>query len=355
MGAPLARVDVVSHFAELIDANGFRFIFNLSSNCNPKKRKTMKKLICLLLSFGLFFVAGCGKKDSADGSSTLKVGMAVQDLSNPTWSGYCQAIQKEIEANGGSMSYVSCESNITRQITQVENFVASGVDALIIHPADPTGIEFSLKQAREKGIKVIAWDDDLENADMAWLIDNHELGYLIGEEAANWINTKLGGKAEVAILNYPQLPILLERGNGIRDAITELAPGARIVAETSAINPAEGIAKMETIFQSNPNVKVVCSIGGGGAVGANEAAKAAGKNTPDFGIFAADATQPELSSIKNNEGNRMSVTITGTNQDIAKQVYSFVERLMAGEPIEKKIYRKLIPVTSENVDEYLNK
>ena len=223
-------------------------------------------------------------------------------------------------------------------------------------PWDPAGIEDALKQAREKGVKVLAWDDNLQNADMAWLIDNHKLGYLIGEQAAKWINEKLGGKAEVAILNYPQLPILLERGNGIKEAITKLAPNAKIVAETSAINPAEGISKMETIFQSNPNVKVVGCIGAGGSVGANESAKAANKITDNFGIFAADATQPELLAIKNNEGIRMSVTITGTNKVIAEKVWDMVDQLASGKPIEKKeIYREMIPVTKENVDQYLNK
>ena len=129
-----------------------------------------------------------------------KVGMAVQDLSNPTWAGYCQAIKKEVDSKGGSLNFVACESNVNKQITQIENFVSSGVNVLIVHPADPAGVEDALKQAREKGVKVLAWDDNLENSDIAWLIDNHKLGYLIGEHAAKWINEKLGGKAKVAIL-----------------------------------------------------------------------------------------------------------------------------------------------------------
>ncbi len=305
---------------------------------------------------GVLLVMMVGLTSASSKDKGVKVGMTVQDLSNPTWAGYCQAIKKEIESKGGRLNYVSCESNVNKQITQVENFVASGVNVLIVHPADPAGIEDSLKQAREKGVKVLAWDDNLQNADIAWLIDNHQLGYTIGEYAAKWINEKLGGKAEVAILNYPQLPILLQRGNGIKDAITKLAPNAKIVAETSAINPAEGITKMETIFQANPNVKVVGCIGAGGSVGSNEAAKAAGKITDDFGIFAADATQPELTAIKNNEGIRMSVTITGTNKVIAEKVAVMVEQLSSGKPVEtKEVYREMIPVTKENVDEYLGK
>ncbi|MDF7799478.1 sugar ABC transporter substrate-binding protein [Pontiellaceae bacterium B1224] len=308
---------------------------------------------------GLFMVAvaglslvGCDRGGDTEGQ--IKIGMTVQDLSNPTWSGYCQAIQKEAKANGAKMSYVACESNVSKQMEQIENFVARGMDVIIVHPADPAGIESACKEARDRGVKVIAWDDDLENADMRWLIDNYDLGYQVGKEAAEFIKKEHGGKAEVAILNYPQLPVLLARGNGIREAITELSPDSTIVAETSAINPDEGITKMETIFQSNPNVKVVCCIGGGGSVGANEAVKAAGKDTDDFGVFAVDATKPELEAIQNGEAVKMSVIVTGTDEDVASTVYGFVAQLANGEEIPPRVYRKLIPVTIDNVDKYYN-
>jgi ribose transport system substrate-binding protein len=310
----------------------------------------MKQLCIMLLAAMVSLSTG----QTAD-KKGVKVGMTIQDLSNPVWAGYCQALQKKIGSMGGNLTYVSCESNAGKQITQIENFVSSGVDVLIVHPADPAGVEAACKQARDKGIKVISWDDDLKNADIAWLIDNHKLGYIIGEAAAKFINDKLGGKAEVAILNYPQLPILLERGNGIKEAITKLAPNATIVAETSAINPAEGISKIETIFQAHPNVKVVGCIGGGGSVGANEAAKAAGKIKDDFGIFAADATKPELSAMKNNEGVRMTVAVGGTLQNSADTVWGLIEQLESGKPIEtKEVYRILVPVTKENVEEFLH-
>jgi hypothetical protein len=76
----------------------------------------MKKLLNLSLvaALGLTAAISEAKEKSLNG---VKVGMAVQDLSNPTWAGYCQAIQKEIESRGGSMNFVSCESNIGKQIS----------------------------------------------------------------------------------------------------------------------------------------------------------------------------------------------------------------------------------------------
>ncbi|MEI8201108.1 MAG: sugar ABC transporter substrate-binding protein [Eubacteriales bacterium] len=331
-----------------------------------------KKLFALILSIvmAVTVLAGCAgtttttTTKAADGATTaagattavkgtLKVGMAVQDLSNPVWAAICTNLEGQVKGAGGEFNYVSCESNITKQIQQVENFVSSGINILVVQPADPAGIESSLKAARDAGIKVISWDDKLENCDIAYVINNYDLGYMIGEQAAKWINEKCSGTAEVAVLDYPQLPILLERGNGIVDAIKKLAPNAKIVAQTSAINATEGQTKMETIFQSNPNVKVVACIGGGGAVGANEAAKAAGKVTADFGIFAADATDQELAAIKANEGNRMSVMITGGPAAMAEEIFGLIKKLAAGETVEKVVVRKIFPVTIDNVDQYI--
>lgn len=328
----------------------------------------------LMVAIAATMVVGCGKSPEVPASksveepekteekapekaqepekkSGMSVGMAVQDLSNPIWSGSCQALQKLVEADGGEMSYVACDSNVATQIQQLENFISKGVDTIVVHAADPAGLETVLSEAKEAGIKIYAWDDNLASADVAWLIDNYELGYMIGEQAANWINEKHDGKAEVAVLDYPQLQILLERGNGIVDAITKIAPEAKIVAQQSAINVAEGQDKMETIFQANPNVKVVAAIGGGGAVGANEAAKAADKVTDDFGIFAADATDPEIAAIKANEGNRMSVMITGGPDAIAQEIYGWLQKLVANETVEKEVFRTLIPVTMDNIPE----
>src|SRR6476619_7071584 len=116
-----------------------------------------KQYIKNRLGVQLVMMVGLTAASSSD--KKIKGGMAVQDLSNPTGAGYCQAIKKEIDSKGGSLNFVSCESNVNKQITQVENFVASGVNVLIVHPADPAGLEDYLKQARAPGLKVLAWAD----------------------------------------------------------------------------------------------------------------------------------------------------------------------------------------------------
>jgi ribose transport system substrate-binding protein len=285
----------------------------------------------------------------------MKVGMTVQDLSNQIWAGACDALEKLVQADGGQFTYLDSKSNVATQVSQIENFVASGVDIIVIQPSEKNAVEAPLAAARAKGVKVYCWDEDIENSDINWLIDNYQLGRMIGEEAAAWLNQKYQGEAEVAILDYPQLPILLRRGDGIADAIKEKAPKAKIVARDSAINPTEGMAKTETILQGNPKVRIIGAIGGGAAIGANEAIKGSGQPLGQFGIFAADATPEEMEAMKNHEAIRMSILITGGPKEIAQEIYRWLVKLRDDQPVEREVFRKLIPVTQENLAEYYGK
>ncbi len=337
------------------------------------KRRIFSLLLTMIL---MLSVAGCSssKVEGTDAASTepaaeapadaskteatdaLKIGLAIQTLGNQVWAQQMDAIQTEAEKDGNKVTVVECNGNANTQISQLENFITSGVDLLIVNPVDPDAIESVCAQAREAGIKVIAWDEEMENTDINWIIKNYDLGAVIGEEAAKFINEKFdGGKCEVAVLGYPQTPILLERENGILDKIAELAPNAVVVANQPAINPTEGLDAMETILQAHPDVKVVCSIGGGGAAGANEAFKGFyGDKVPDnVGVFSTDLTDETIASMQNGEFNRMCVAITGNAYVCGQEVYDIAVRLAGGQAFDQNIYRELIPVTIDNLDDMI--
>lgn len=287
----------------------------------------------------------------------LKIGVTVQTLSNQVWSVACTTMKELAESEGNTLTYMSCEDTSAKQIEQIENYISSKCDVIMVNPSDPNAIENVCKQARDAGIKVMCWDNNMKNTDINWVIDNQKLGYMIGEQASTFINSKFkDGKCEVAVLDYPQTEILLERENGILAALKEKAPNAKVVAQQPAINATEGINAMETILQAHPNVKVVCCIGGGGAVGANEALKSSKKIADDVGIFAADATNEELAAMIAGEANRMSVMVTGTPKVIGETVYKMLSQLGNGEKFDNQnVYREIFPVTVDNAKQYYNK
>ncbi len=311
----------------------------------------MKKIFILLVMLTLI-VFGLSANGKSEGPGGMKVGMTIQDLNNQVWASRAVALKAKIEANGGSFTYVGCDNNASKQISQIENFVSAGVDIIMVHPADDSAINAALTNVPDN-IKVFVYDSDLENGDVRFLLDNYEAGKLIGKMAAEWINEKLGGKAEVAIINWPQLEILLERENGIRDSLAAISPNAKVVAAAPALTPADAITAVETMLQAHPNIQIVCSIGGGGAAGANEAFKAAGMLNDKVGVFASDATTPELQAMVNGEACRFSIMYTGTSDDAAELIYGWLDKMYKDEAIDSRVYHVFVSVTPENAKDYM--
>ena len=144
-------------------------------------------------------------------AADLKIGLAVQTLSNQVWAQQAEEIQKRAKEDGNEVTVVECKENANTQIDQLENIITAGTDLIIVQPQDPDAIEEICKEAREAGIKVVCWDEEMENSDINWIIKNYDLGVEIGTQAAEWINEKFDdGTCEVAVLGYPQTPILLD-------------------------------------------------------------------------------------------------------------------------------------------------
>ena len=323
----------------------------------------MKKLVVLglaaVMALGApFSVCAAEEETTVEHPSGLKIGCAVQTMSNQVWAQQMEEITKDAKEDGNEVTVVECKENANTQIDQIENFITSGMDVIIVQPVDPDAIEEVCKEALDSDIEVVCWDEKMENSSFNWVIENYDLGVEIGTQAADFINEKFGDKGcEVVVLGYPQTPILLERENGILDALKEKAPNAEVVANQPAIDTTEGLNAMETILQAHPDVKVVCCTGGGGATGANEALKGTyGSEVPDdIGIFSTDLTDEAIASMQNGEFDRCVVAITGNAFVCGDVIYDLSMRYAAGEKLDHEVYRDLIPVTPENLEEMITK
>ena len=316
----------------------------------------MKKFVFALV---LFFACSLVINNFANAGEKPKVGVTIQSLENSYWAGVFGEVQKEMDAKGWDYTILGCKDNAAIQIQQIENFATNDVDLIMVHPSDPNALEDYLASAREQGIKVMCWDDKMKNTDVNWVLDNTKLGYAIGSAAAKFINEhySTSNKAQVAIMDYPQTPILLERENGILNGLKENAAGKyEVVAQQPAIDAASALTNMESIFQAFPDVKIVCSIGAGGDIGANEAfmTKYNGKIPADVGIFSADATEQQLEAIVNGQATRATVGFEGSNKKTAQAVVELYQKLINNESFPSKdIYRNLMVIDKDTAAKYL--
>ena len=320
----------------------------------------MKKRILaavLVLSVTGLILTGCA---DTRGDGTVKVGISIQSLFNAYWAGVMGKLEEQMEARGWDYTIVGCENNAGTQVGQVENFIISGCDLIMVHPADAESLEGICGEAMEADIKVMCWDDPMENTTANWVLDNTDLGREIGKTAAEFINGHYteDEKAQVTVIGYPSTKVLLERADGIKEGLEESCEdNYEIIAEVDGLEAPEAQTNVETVMSAHPDANVFVGVCAGAMIGSNEALLAEfGKgNIPDnYGVITTDVTQQQLDSLEaGNEAVRAIVGFEGSNEDTAKACAKMFERILSGEDFtsDRNVYREIAPITLENVEE----
>ena len=284
-----------------------------------------------------------------------KLGITIQSLQNAYWAGVMTALQELLDSVGAEATIVACDDSSATQIGQIENFISAKCDLIMVHPSDAAAVEDVCAQAREAGIKVMCWDDPMENTDANWILDNTFLGHAIGELAANFINEHYteDNKAEVIVIGYPQTKILLERENGIKAGLEENAAGKyEIVASQAGIIASDAQTAVETTLQAHPNAKIVAGIGAGAMIGADEALNiyTEGKIPEDMGVFTTDVTKQQLEQLADETYPAKGIIgFEGSDEDTARCCASMFAMILADNVGAQNVFRGVTPITGETV------
>ena len=84
-------------------------------------------------------------------------------------------LQEILDENGYEATIVGCEENASTQISQIENFITSGCDMIMVHPHDADAVEASCKNALDAGIKVMCWDNEMETPQLTGFLTTQRL------------------------------------------------------------------------------------------------------------------------------------------------------------------------------------
>jgi ribose transport system substrate-binding protein len=315
-----------------------------------KAGRIIKCLSLVVVSvFGVALLAGA----AVAAQKTYRIGVTFYDLSNPIWAATGEEIVRYSKSQYGmETTLLGAENNAATQVSQMENLIESGADLIIVGAVDENSLTDVIARARRAGVKVMAYGTEPIGCDVYYTVDNYNVGLECGRRAGTWIKEKLGGKAEVAVLDFPTQQVLIARADGIKAGIKETAPNAQIVATQAAADSVTGLNVTENILQEHPNVKVIACIGDGGGIGANNAVKSAGRASADFGIFSVDATEEAVRSIKAGDPLRMSVGL-GTENQKAHLVTDIANNVLTGKPFDNYYYTPVDPVDITNADAYI--
>jgi ribose transport system substrate-binding protein len=226
--------------------------------------------------------------------------------------------------------------DVETQIQGIENFVASGADVIVICVFDPPSVESALAEAADSGVKIVqyAGRDAAALGGVTISIEDEDLGRVAGEYAAQLINDEMGGTAQVAILDYPDIPQVVARAEAIEAALTSDTE-AEIVGNYLGGTTENGLQSMETALQANPDINVVVSINDAGAIGAYEVLDAAGRTRDDTIIVGIDADPSAMELIE--AGTMYRGTVDTAPAETGVMAANAAIKLMAGGTLPQNV------------------
>ena len=325
------------------------------------KKRLLAIVLCMAMVIGTF--AGCGKKEEAppepaaegegeaeasapaegDKDGSYKIGLSVLNSSGQFFISIIEAAKAEIADLGGELMVNDAQDSSETQIAGIENFIQSGVDGIIVCPVDSEALKPVIKEAKEQGIAVVYIG-----------ADEYTLGYTQGAAVGKWIAEKWGTEETIkaATLNYDLMESVIQRKRGIMEGVQEFASNVEFVADATAADQSEGMTNTENFLQANSDLRVVCGVSDGAALGAFEAFKSNQMTDPEQYIIAGvDATDEALKQI--SAGTIYQFTVDQNPSGTGKQLVDTCVAVIKGEDFEKDYVQDLVAVTPENISDYV--
>ena len=191
------------------------------------------------------------------------------------------------------------DSDADKAKQQILAAIDANVGALVATSSDPGVVRDSLLQALAQGRFVGTVVPP--PATLLLNAPQYATGKALTDAAVDYINTKLGGKANVVLLTQDSMQYLTPRFVAMRDGLNAM-PGVNIIADIapSPVTEEGGFATMNTVLEANSKVDVV--LGGDAVVlGALKALRAAGKDRPDQFLGGIDGEPDAIAEIKKGD------------------------------------------------------
>ncbi|MFV0359983.1 sugar ABC transporter substrate-binding protein [Tropicimonas sp.] len=263
------------------------------------------------------------------------------------------------EIGGIEVQVEDAQNDVGKQLNQIQNFVASGVDAIIVTPADTDATVAMSNAAEQGGIPLVYVNREPVNIDT--LPDNQafvasdeiEAGRLQAQRACALLKEqgKTDGAKVVVIMGDLAHQASRLRTQGVEDvAATGECGFMEVVEKQTAMwwrTPAADL--MTNWLTASVAFDAVLANNDEMAIGAIQALKAAGMPMEDVIVGGIDATADAVAAMKAGD---LDITVF---QNAAGQAHGAVDAAMAlagGEDVEQKVYIPFELVTPANVDSY---
>ncbi|MDO9414941.1 sugar ABC transporter substrate-binding protein [Pararhizobium sp.] len=290
---------------------------------------------------------------TAQAAETIGVSMALFD------DNFLTVLRNGMEEHGKTLDGVTlqiedAQNDVAKQQSQIQNFIAAGVTAIVVNPVDTDATAAMSQLAADAKIPLVYVNREPVNIDtlpanQAFVAsDEKESGTLETQEVCKL----LGGKGKIVVMmGELSNQAARMRTKDVHDVLaTDACKGITIVEEQTANwSRTQGADLVTNWLSAGLEFDAVVANNDEMAIGAIQALKASGRDMKSVVIAGVDATQDALAAMAAGD---LDVTVF---QNAAGQGAGSIDtalKIARGEKVEQKVYIPFELVTPANVAEY---
>ncbi|WP_027624321.1 sugar ABC transporter substrate-binding protein [Clostridium lundense] len=320
--------------------------------------KKITKLLSIMITFVMLIsLVGCGEKSASttkDGEKK-KYKIAVL-LPGPT--GYFVAtkegIEKAAKENGVEIEYADAQWDASKQMSQVEDFIAKKVDLIALCSVDAIAAEKAVKASNDAKVPILAFTNAIgtdptgKYEGLVSYVGQNEVntGALCGKTAMKMLGEK-GGNI-VLIEGRPGTNPQRNRRAGFLNEIKKNSNMKVVYTQTSNWEKEQALKITEDLIQKKTKFDLIFCQDDNSATGAGQALKEAGLKDK-VKVIGLGGSKDGLQAIKDKTID--ATTYMSAVEEGAKAIETSV-KFLKGEKVEPLTEIVQVEVNTSNVDSF---
>lgn len=313
----------------------------------------MKRLLTSLATAAVMFGS----------AQAQEIGVAMAQFDNTFLTILRGGMESKAKELGVNLQFEDAQNDITRQLSQIQNFITAGVDAIILVAVDSDAITEMAKQANAAGIPIISVNrEPLNVASLSKLeafvgSKETDAGTIQAQEACRLAKEKTGGKDATGVILAGDLFIQAGRVRTqmvqdyvktpdcdfVKIADMQVGDWSRTKAADLVSSWLSAGIKPDVIFANNDEM----------AIGAAQALKAANVDPTDVVVAGIDATPDALSAMKTGD---IDITVFQDAKSQGSRSVEVAATMAKGEKLpEQAVYIPFELVTPADIAKYEGK
>lgn len=277
-----------------------------------------------------------------------RIGYVTNYATHEWYQNVIKGMQARAKELGIELEVQDANLDVAKEVSAAEDFMAKGVDVLIITPVNEEGVVPLLRQAKSNNVPVVLEGNPVKGMTTMVAICDYDTGYTAGVEAGKYAKERLEGKAKVMNVGLPLLSATVLRSQGFMDGLKTIIPDAVMVHDLDGGgNPDRALEVSSAALAKNADINIIYGINDSSSLGGLQAWKAAGK--PQDGLLTVGTGGEGLAFI-NAMQNEPSYRIEAAMFP-EKEGYTAIDaavKLFNGEEVPEHIVSPTAPMNGDD-------